>query len=155
MTPSLLFPSPSYSLLLHPLSRTEGSSQFSLLSPLLFFPSDPVPTISSSSALTRNLHFLVSTSSFVLSQLKIRLKTLLTALPPRILLMVFQSPSHQPYIIHQPSVWFSCREEPTTAIYAEQYRLFVFLCSPICLSICSPLFYTPILSSWGRILLFV
>lgn len=153
MTSSLFFPSPSYSLLLHPLSRTEGSSQFSLKPIINFFQrSSPhclliaYLTISSS-ALTLNLRFLSSTSSFTLSQLKIHLKTLLTTLPPCILLMVFQSPSHQPYIIHQPSVWFSCQDEPTTAIYAEQYRLFVFLCSPICLSICSPLFHTPILSS--------
>lgn len=154
---SLLQPSPSSSL--------KNRRFFSVPSPkpiIIFFPeiqstlsphclshhlllcSDPKPPFS-----------LLSTSSFIPSQLKIYLKTLLTALPPCILLMVFQSPSHQPYIIHQPSVWFSCWDEPTTAIYAEQYCLFVFLCSPICLSICSPLFYTPILSSWGRILLFV
>lgn len=82
MTSSLFFPSPSYSLLLHPLSRTEGSSPFSLPSPLLFFPpairstlsphclshhlllcSDPKPPFS-----------LLSTPSFTLSQLGIHLK---------------------------------------------------------------------------------
>lgn len=48
-----------------------------------------------------------------------------------------------------------CGDEPTAAISTEQCRLFVLSCSPICPSICSPRVYAPVLSSWGRFLLFV
>lgn len=63
MTSSLFFPSPSYSLLLHPLSRTEGSSQFSFLSPLFFFQRSClhcllIASLTISSALPPNLRFL-------------------------------------------------------------------------------------------------